>query len=738
MDAQIRQLREEARLRPDDPEVALFLAEAQQRAGDSNGAITTLKDLLARIDATGATGAARDIAVEAGFALVHLLKRTGQLDEAVSRLDEIARLSPGRAREAHLQIADIALARYDVRRALSHATAAAANADPQTLARVGDLQARAGADELAVATYRAAIARDTNPAATLALARLLVRRGDEQDAAETLGGLLRTSRDDEAITEAGRLAIELADLRGRLPALQSQLAEALAAGQDTPARRKLLAAVLKRLLPPMYRDAAADAERAALGRTVLRPLLEIITESDQTPDRSVIELIGMLGNGDAAPALVRLALRDKESPATTRASARSVATASGGDVQPAALLALARLGDPRGRPALARFATPPADHRLRAIAVWGLGRLPDAAPAPELLKALDDRQPAVVAAACLGLGRHPTPLSLEALFAIAADTRRPTEMRRAAVIALGHAATRGAAARSSVLPTLLEVLDSGDPELVDAAGMALAWSRDPRGLAPLLARTLLPHRFALSDATVPLEALGAWQATAVPPDEGRGLLAGQIDVSALLAVPSAPPQTELTPLWRGHTRELQELLADAIAHGGDARHEALVVLDYRPDGPGLGALTGDASVALGQEAAAAVREVVQPMADKLASLLDDADPETRAAALRVLAKLGDDRVTPARIATAAFEASPALAGAAAFAAARTASLRPALAPSIAAALAPVLADESWRRRLAAVDALSGLGAAGVALLDRTRADKHAVVRSAAVEALARR
>ena len=77
-----------------------------------------------------------------------------------------------------------------------------------------NLQARAGADDLAIATYRAAVARDANPAATLALARLLVRRGDEQEAADALGGLLRTSHDDDAITEAGRLAIELAELRG--------------------------------------------------------------------------------------------------------------------------------------------------------------------------------------------------------------------------------------------------------------------------------------------------------------------------------------------------------------------------------------------------------------------------------------------------------------------------------------------------------------------------------------------
>jgi HEAT repeat protein len=145
-------------------------------------------------------------------------------------------------------------------------------------------------------------------------------------------------------------------------------------------------------------------------------------------------------------------------------------------------------------------------------------------------------------------------------------------------------------------------------------------------------------------------------------------------------------------------------------------------------------LTPEGDATLGPDIAAATREVLQPLTDKIASLLDDAEAETRATALRVLAKLGDERVTPARIASAAADGS----AAAAFAAARVTAGRPAQATAIAAALAPVLGDESWRRRLAAVDALAGVGPAGVALLERTRSDKHAVVRAAALDALAKR
>jgi HEAT repeat protein len=419
-------------------------------------------------------------------------------------------------------------------------------------------------------------------------------------------------------------------------------------------------------------------------------------------------------------------------------NARSIANAAAGiDVQLAALAALARIGDPRGRPAFVRYAGVNTDNRFRALSIWGLGRLPDETAGPELIAALEGRQANVVVAACFGLGRHATPGALQSLFALAADPKRPIETRRAAIIGIGHASARNAAVRDAVTSTLVELLDSGDVDLAQAAAMGLAWSRDPRGLFPLLSRAVLPHRYALPDATVPLEALAAWQVNAVPPDEARQLAGPLIDVDALVALPPAALAADLTPLWRAHTRELQDLLAEALGRGGEARRDALAALDSRPDGPGLGALTSD-DTALGAETVAATREVVQPLTDKLASLLDEPDVETRAAALRLLAKLGDDRVTPARIAAAAFEASPVLAAAAAFAAARVSAAKPTQAPAIAAALAPVLGDDAWRRRIAAVDALAGLGPAGTALLERTRGDRHAVVRAAAVDAITKK
>src|SRR6185312_8376070 len=99
-------------------------------------------------------GRTRETGVEAGFALVRLLKQSGQLAEAAAHLGELAHLSPASATEAELQIADIALARYDLPGALAHAAGAEANADPVQLIRIAEIRDHAGADTLAAATYR--------------------------------------------------------------------------------------------------------------------------------------------------------------------------------------------------------------------------------------------------------------------------------------------------------------------------------------------------------------------------------------------------------------------------------------------------------------------------------------------------------------------------------------------------------------------------------------------------------
>ena len=307
VDAEVHRLRDEVSAHPDDTETAMFLAEAEQRLGDAAAATATLQAIVAR-GAVATDRRVREAGVEAGFALVRLLKQSGQLAEAAAHLGNLAQLSPARATEAELQIADIALARYDLPGALAHAAAGGRAAPtPHQLIRIAEIRERAGADALAAATYRKAIARDAAPTAALALARVLERQGDASGAAGAVEALLRNSRDDASVTDAARRALELDEALDRLPDLAEALARRRRDGQkQTPAHRRALVDVLERLVPALYRDPAADETRARLGRMALRPLLDLALTAD-VPPRKAVELLGMLGNADAAPALARIA-----------------------------------------------------------------------------------------------------------------------------------------------------------------------------------------------------------------------------------------------------------------------------------------------------------------------------------------------------------------------------------------------------------------------------------------------
>ncbi len=517
LDAEVHRLRDEAAAHADDAEAAMFLAEAQQRLGDLTAAMATLRALAARGAGT-ADARAREAAVEAGFALARLLRQTGQLDEATTRLGDLARLSPDRMREAELQIADIALARYDLPSALAHAAAAEAGdgADAAQLTRVAEIQERSGVDALAVATYRKAIAHNATPTATLALTRLLERLGDATGAATAIEALLAGSRDDASISDAARRALGLDEALGRLP----DLAEALASNPDgeksTPARRRALVDVLERLLPALYRDPAADELRARLGRIALRPLLDLVIVTD-VPDWKVIDLLGMLGNADAAPALARIAAQGGTVGGTPRGAAALA------EARASALVALARLGDPRGLAPLAAAATAAAA-TTRAAGVWGLGRI------------AAGRIPRAWSRAWRRFSgtrlRIPSPRwwPMPALASAAAPTPGPwPRWRNWPAMPLGRARSAwrprwhsdarvgGKRWRRSSSSSIAAT------KISRGATIALAWTRDPRALPVLLARALLPGAFALAGPDAPLAALRVWQAGGAPPDEARAV-----------------------------------------------------------------------------------------------------------------------------------------------------------------------------------------------------------------------
>lgn len=717
LEAEATKLKESLKKDEGDLENTTFLAEIQMRLMAVDGAIETLRRGADRWPASP----------EIVTPLVRLLRQSRQLAEAVSRLERLAEAAPARARDAFIQIADLELERYDDPRALAFAAKAAALADndAEALARIGDIEERAGQRERALATYRRALAAGPSARAAAAVARLLVRGGDAAAASRILRALGEEAADDEIRAEAIARNLEISEFLGA-PSGFERAALGMA-DQGGAAWRKLALSIVGRIAPGLYERAATDASAAAelrrMSRWGLRPLLELATALDGAIDPRAIFLIGLLGNQNATPVLLDL-LRTPVRGERSRGTGANTAAGAATSVQVEAAIALGRLEAAEAVAPLIASAGAP-DAALRAAAIWALGRLGDPRAAPALEAAASDVRPEVAALACIGLGRVAPRTAL--LTRIATDPGRPVRARRGAVVGLGL----GGAAASA--PLLLPLLDAPDRDLAQAAALTLGTLRDRQVLPALLDRALLGDGPAAEAARLALRGFAA--PAARPADEARAMRQPGMDVDLVLETMSTPPLTDgvLGPLWLEHAADVEELLTRALADAPDRRRRALAALEEVAGADPERARAAERRPVLG----AKVRE-------RVAGLLDDSDALTRLLALRVMIHLEPVRIGPshlqAALTTALVTPDPgfgpdpaetALAAARAFARSHRTG-----ATSLVDAIRPLLVSGPWQGRWLAVRVLRLAGAAAHEPLLQALADASAFVRAEATEALA--
>ncbi len=729
LDLESVRVAEQLARQPDDRETTLFLAEIELRRLDPDRALATLR------------AAARKWPEDPEIVgtLVRLLRQSRQLGEAVALLEGLAAKVPARARDTYVQIAEIELGRYSDERALELAdrAAALADGDGDALARIGEIQERAGRADRAIATYRRALGQHGDHAgrakpappsnnlgkAAAALQRLLLREGAADKAWEALRPFLRATSDEEARAEVLHKEIALADILGTLPKIEREL---VATPGQQVASRRVAVAFLARAVPALYlappEARPADAH-ARLARWGLRPLVALLTAAEGEPDPALVALLGMLGSRNATPVLLQIA-----QPAETRP--RSAAASS--TAQVAALIALARLADPRAAQVLATVARSP-DAGVRAVALWALGRTRGTGSV-ELIEqaATADPRADVAAVACLSLGHLRVPRLAAVLRGIAGDQGRPTRVRRAAVLALGLADD------AEAVPLLLPLLDGPHRPLAAAAAAAVGATRDRRALPGLWKRALLGHG---PQVEVALAALRAFATPRTMPDEARAVRDARFDVDLLLdALSAAPegPSAALETLWVEHAAEVRDVLAHALAGTPEMRRRALAVVDGRADGLALGPLAGDAAPS--QRAITALAALGAELRDLVAENLDDADVDGRRLALRVASKLGGGRVGLSHI-LAVVQAAPSAAlddaESAALLAARVQLESGRVSEAdLAASLRPLLADPLWQRRLVGVRLLRLAARSAAPDLERALSDSNPFLRAEAAHALA--
>ncbi|MAC26813.1 MAG: hypothetical protein CMH59_10095, partial [Myxococcales bacterium] len=590
-----------------DVDAGRFLAEAylRQRPRDVAQAEATLRRVVELEPGD----------VESLLALERVHTARGDLAGAIEVLRKLVEADPRRAPRYLQRMAEHAHALYRDDEAVEYAAAAVARTpdDAEGHRRLGDLyRARQDMDR-AIASYRRAIELNERLFPTyFDLAEIHLARSEPAEADALYRAVLRLSPDDDLVARAGRASMQIHLGRGTLQELESDLLPLALGHARRPIFRRLLVELYDSLATTWIQQArghgeeaeAAREELARLGTRAIKPLLEALADSDPTQQRIAIDVLGHLGNENAAGPLLAAA-ESQEAPLELRARALSGA----GAVAPSSMA-----------PRFAALAAGP-ERRLRDVAAWSLARMGGARALAALRDLAGQGDPAVRAYAALGLGRAEDRRSLDRLEQLLREDRSP-QVRAAAAWAIGRLGDE------AQVPALVTALRAGGV-VSRAAALAIGaigrrGGEDPRALQALGEALFDADPALRTAAAAALRRSGGESVERFPVPRGGALAY----VSELLEVDGAAGPPELAPL----RPVLEEAARDAL-HGPVERVlTALAVLAPTGDAAlGLGPLTSGMA-AWPEEARVAARRELGALSAALAPELREVagHPEPRA------------------------------------------------------------------------------------------------------------
>lgn len=707
---------------PPDLEAGRLLAEAEVRARRYTEAERTLRKIVA--------AAPGDI--ESLSRLERVLGLSQRLGEAIAVLELLGRADPKRAREYYQRMAEYAAQLYRDDDAIRYATRAVelSPEDAEGHKKLGEMHRKRGDVPRAVLAFRQAISKNERLFPVyFELAELLLGQGQSEEADVLLRRVVRASPDEELVSRAARLSLQVNLGRGSAEPLERDLLPLSLDNPGRPVYRRLLVELYGTLAYPLlHRVRGADPVEAqnatqqlrALGERAVKPLLDALSDPREAQQETATTVLTYVANQSAGPALFAYATGN----ASPRLRAR-------------AMLALGALRDPALAPRLTELVAPAGKPRAEEAdpvllaAAWSLCKMKAAAARPGLVALATSPAPALRGFGVLGLAllgdRRAAPLIAEVLNATDAGPLP----QAAAAFAAGELGLAGTSAR------LFTFADATDPGLRSAALVALARLR-AAGTANKIARLIVAPESGLqaaARAAALVSATGAYRSLGEP-----------------LPVPSGDV-------------DLRDVLQGLLPDGYTAADERNALERLTP----ALELAAAAAVRGSPETARAVAETLSPPegtpAFPVLLLRSGADPQARAEAERVATRVAST-IVPAFIALAEHPTADVRGFAIGFLSRRSepqavravvVSLRdrdPQLRRAVLALLdtrhaeaaAPVIAlsgSESWSERAAAVEALGRLIRQGEpleaieALEQRARADATALVREAALAALAR-
>jgi tetratricopeptide (TPR) repeat protein len=646
--------------RPPDLSAGYFMGEAYLKLKKTKKAEKIYKRIL-EIDHKQ---------VEALLALEQIYREGYQLKRAIAILKKLSEAVPQRRREFFERIAVLYLQLYQDKLALRYAKRAsqlASKTDASAKARLGAIYERQENWKAAIKAYRSALRINSRLFKVyFSLARIYLQLGNHVEAVKLYHEVIRRSPDEEFVRRAARFAIDIDEYLGQLLELERELIPLAFTYTHKKTYRITLVKLYARLVPRLAFEKQLDPDpkrrrRAAqllfqIGQRALKPLLEALSERKGIQRNIAIDVLGHLGNKNAAPPLVRLALQPPEeetavvSPPVRRYGWRRrrrtptptrPKTTEHISLRVRALVAAGRLKDPRTVVDLTKLLAHKSVE-LREAAAWALSNLKHRSAVGPLIKALGDPKISVEIFACIGLGRQARPPMAQMLKVLRSKDRRP-EVRAACAFGLGLTGN------SKAIGPLLAMLDDERQDLVLKAAWGLGMLGTRRAIGPLSRR--------LWSGTGDVGRGVAWalvrSVVGKPYKPGGGALVrirnGRVDWAGYLKdlQPAGPTvkRAALVRLLTHSTSPVAKGLRAALRRHRDLVLRILQSLDRHPQRLALGvfprARTGAAGRPLSKRHLASLRKVLREETGRLAR---HRDVDIRSHALRLAAKVGHPRI----------------------------------------------------------------------------------------------
>lgn len=669
--------------------------------------------------------------VEALTSLERVLVLEHELRAAIAVLEKLADIDAKRAREYYQRMASYAAELYQDDEAVRYAARAVELSpdDADGHKKLGQMYRKRQDVAKSISEFRQAISKNERLFPVyLELAELLLGQGETDDADMLLRRVIRASPDEELVSQAARLSMQVNLGRGTLESLERDLLPLALNSPERPIYRQLLLEVYGALTYPLLereksdRPKEAEAARIALdrlGERAVKPLLDALGNTREAEQEVAITLLSHVQNKSAGPTLFSYATGAADSTLRTRA-----------------MQAVGMLRDPALLPRFegllvsgGRVTAGESDPVLLA-AVWSVARM--RAPRAErlLTRLAESDAPDVSALGIVGLSAIGSRAGLGEASALLGQAEAGPVARAAAAYAVGELGQK------SQENALLELCEANDPTLAAAAVLSLARlgsARAPRAIADALASPDPAIARAAADAALVL-GTGSYR----KPKELLPAPEGTIDVRRLLEGlgPTGYSGAERVAALE----KLSPAIAGAIERAAIVSPErartvaALLVTDAGklPFAP----LTESAVLTPAERArvTAVAREIGTSLVPTFVALSRHPSPEVRLFALRFLAQRPESGAKTA-LGAALADSLPAVRRAA------LASLDGS-APESKSAVISLLKNESdWALRASAVATLGRLGAGGrdpeivAALAHSAARDDFAMVREAALEAL---